>query len=598
MKLQSNSRDLEISDGLEQKAFKIEQNSMAFDILSSKLYSDVPRAIIRELSTNAYDAHVANGCKDRPFYVHLPDSLDPYLIIRDYGKGMSPKDIQRIYTTYFASTKRNSDEVIGCFGLGSKSPFAYSDQFAVISRYNGKIYSYSIFKDANGVPSYTLLSEEETDEESGVEIRLAVKLDDFVRFKYAADQVYRWFNVPPLNIDKPQPLLRGNGFEIYRRSIGGVVMGQVLYPAEIPIHVPDFISYNNGIIINANIGECTISASREELQYDEKTEGFLNRKIKEINDFIAQYKEDLYKECNTLYARYLKGTSSPLFRREDFPHMSISSGPYRIYSRGATGHYRDSLLFEDKTIEQIEFFARKVKSVSHARVPKKLEGTTSIILFYTDDSTLEEFKQKFSPNISILSSKDIEKRIQKRTYIDIATGRRAKLKEGDYIICGNDLYGDMCEVFGIIERYNVFKFLSIPIKVIPPAEFSTLRKKYKTVESYLREFKFDKYQVNKIHEYDIGSWNSDNLSIAKVLASNTQDPIVRNFVNVVNAKFPFKFSTSIMKKLVKKRGQCNRLAKFYEKYPLIKYVKFSAIDDLNCANSIKKYMELINAKKR
>ena len=52
--------------------FRIMADKDSFLALSSKLYSDPVRAVIRELGCNAYDAHVAVGKKDVPFEVFLP----------------------------------------------------------------------------------------------------------------------------------------------------------------------------------------------------------------------------------------------------------------------------------------------------------------------------------------------------------------------------------------------------------------------------------------------------------------------------------------------------------------------------------------------
>lgn len=45
------------------REFQIAANAQAFKILSSGLYSNKPRAIIREVCCNAWDAHVAAGNK-------------------------------------------------------------------------------------------------------------------------------------------------------------------------------------------------------------------------------------------------------------------------------------------------------------------------------------------------------------------------------------------------------------------------------------------------------------------------------------------------------------------------------------------------------
>ena len=104
--------------------FRIRNSAKAFNILSSGLYANKIRAIVRELSCNAVDSHVAAGKQDTPFDIHLPNTLEPWFSIRDYGLGLSHDQVINIYTTYFESTKTDSNEFIGALGLGSKSPFS------------------------------------------------------------------------------------------------------------------------------------------------------------------------------------------------------------------------------------------------------------------------------------------------------------------------------------------------------------------------------------------------------------------------------------------------------------------------------------------
>ena len=69
MILKDMSENVETSGLGRQQSFKINASAKAFTILSSTLYSDPITAIIRELSCNAYDSHIAAGIKDTPFRV-------------------------------------------------------------------------------------------------------------------------------------------------------------------------------------------------------------------------------------------------------------------------------------------------------------------------------------------------------------------------------------------------------------------------------------------------------------------------------------------------------------------------------------------------
>lgn len=127
-----------LSNVTDTKEFGLKASKKAFQILSSGLYANKIRAIIRELSCNALDSHVAANNVSTPFEIHLPNSIEPFFAVRDYGTGLSRDQVNNIYTTYFESTKTASNEFIGALGLGSKSPFSYTDNFTVTAIKDGK----------------------------------------------------------------------------------------------------------------------------------------------------------------------------------------------------------------------------------------------------------------------------------------------------------------------------------------------------------------------------------------------------------------------------------------------------------------------------
>ena len=99
---------------------------------------------------------------------------------------------------------------IGALGLGSKSPFSYTDNFTVTAIKDGRKGIYSAFINDMGVPSIAMMAEEQTDEPSGVEVKFSVNdRYDFSKFADEARKVYRWFKEQPkvvgnlVTIDKP-----------------------------------------------------------------------------------------------------------------------------------------------------------------------------------------------------------------------------------------------------------------------------------------------------------------------------------------------------------------------------------------------------------
>jgi len=282
--------------------FRIRNSAKAFSILSSGLYANKIRAIIRELSCNAVDSHAAAGKKDTPFDVHLPNQLEPHFAIRDYGVGLSHEQVTQIYTTYFESTKTNSNEFIGALGLGSKSPFSYTDNFTVTAIKNGKKGIYSAFINENGVPSIALMMQEETDEPSGVEVKFSVNdYYDFGKFRHEAAEVYTHFALQPVvsgcagfKFDETEydtkDIVPGVHSVAHSRD-SYAVMGNIAYPINIPQEQTTLGELANlvncGLEMHFNIGELDFQASREGLSYIPQTVNAIKTKLEAVNDALV-----------------------------------------------------------------------------------------------------------------------------------------------------------------------------------------------------------------------------------------------------------------------------------------------------------------------
>jgi len=296
MKLQHDSREIKRSGNVGQESgYRIQASASAFDILSSKLYKNVPEAIVRELSTNASDAQVEAGNANKPFDVHLPTAFEPWFEIRDYGTGLTEEQVREVYTVYFCSTRSGSDDFTGAFGLGSKSPFAYTDAFTIASFVNGMEYTYSMFKNEQSEPSCALLGKASTDQPNGIKIKIPVASHDRLSFDAAARKVYKWFKVRPnittgpIEYEDEAFEYQGDGYGVVLADshYGGpphvrVVMGQVCYDASGSAIADSEFGRNARVVLFANMGEVTIAASRETLQFDDRTIGAINARLAEV----------------------------------------------------------------------------------------------------------------------------------------------------------------------------------------------------------------------------------------------------------------------------------------------------------------------------
>jgi predicted DNA-binding ArsR family transcriptional regulator len=115
--------------------------SYIFEILTKGFYSNTIGSLVREITSNCFDSHIEAGVNDPVVISKTYSTEEGYAIeFKDVGVGLSPERIVNIYMNYFSSTKRETNEQHGGFGLGSKTPLAYADMFYILTRYNGKEY--------------------------------------------------------------------------------------------------------------------------------------------------------------------------------------------------------------------------------------------------------------------------------------------------------------------------------------------------------------------------------------------------------------------------------------------------------------------------
>lgn len=305
-------------------AFTINPDAKMFAILSSKLYTNPIRAIVREICTNAHDAHIMAGTPTRPFDVSLSTRLDSTYVVRDYGPGLSEEMVRNIFTCYGKSTKDQSNLFNGALGLGSKSPFGYSPTFSVTSIIDGKSTTYLMYM-VDGLPQYTITETVDADDqETGVEIRVPIKPGDEERFRDEAlsvismlelrpnvngESVNAWLSRNRVTIDASAPIDIGDGITVrtytsdtaHRIALPNlcVRMAGVVYPINMDllqsslsnlrgytkeraveiynlvakIIIPNLTdgSSRGSVMFDVPTGTVQFTPSREELQYDLST---------------------------------------------------------------------------------------------------------------------------------------------------------------------------------------------------------------------------------------------------------------------------------------------------------------------------------------
>lgn len=94
------------------------------------LYADRRLAVAREYVSNAVDATRAAGGAD-PVEVLTPSLIEPNLIVTDRGTGMSLAEVEATFLAFAASSKRDSNDMIGGLGVGAKSAWTLAESFLV-----------------------------------------------------------------------------------------------------------------------------------------------------------------------------------------------------------------------------------------------------------------------------------------------------------------------------------------------------------------------------------------------------------------------------------------------------------------------------------
>lgn len=292
-------------------SFGIKQEGLAhiFSVLRNQLYSDKILAVIREYSCNAVDANVEAGKPSSPIKVTMPTRFNPIFKVRDFGLGLSDKDIQEIYAFYGESTKRKSNAMIGQLGLGSKSAFAYGDNFVITSFVDGKKTTYNAFIDASQIGQIAKLTTEDTDEQNGVEISIAVKDHDIQAFHDKACNLFQYFKVKPevsgasFTYSNAQPILSGKDWRVFGGHESVAIMGNIGYPLDNhwvnDTEVTAVI--NSGVKVDFEIGDLEISASREKLQYTDRTKQAIKDKLLSIKKIISDELNAKFSNCATLF---------------------------------------------------------------------------------------------------------------------------------------------------------------------------------------------------------------------------------------------------------------------------------------------------------
>jgi len=315
--IKRNSINTEIDgDDFEGVDASIDQENLGFmfDIVSKQMYRRPINSIVREITSNCFDSHIEANVDDPVIITLANDEGGDYITFKDVGVGISPERMDKIYSKWFSSSKRGSNDMIGMFGLGSKSPLAYTDSFFVTTIYDKIQYEYLVHSGKTKPRIEKLLTTEGVEDRNQTEVKIYMKstLDTFA-FKNACisellyfDNVF--FESKLYSITNDYKIFDYNTFK-YRPDLKysdrlHIIIGKVPYPINWEelnrkeIKIPVGLKFN--------IGDLEVTPERESLRYIDieqedgvfvATKDIINKKIDEfVVEISALYNKDIESE--------------------------------------------------------------------------------------------------------------------------------------------------------------------------------------------------------------------------------------------------------------------------------------------------------------
>jgi len=346
MKIKSEKKEYQIL-GATSKQFSVDTNdTMVIKLLRDKMYKNKIGAVAREISSNSRDANREAGKGNTPITItvktdsNLLGTDSSSITFQDNGVGITPERMDNIFLKYGGSTKRDSDKFTGGFGIGAKTPFAYTDNFfitTVVKGDNGKnvehLYQALITSDGNSEVSRMIdLGSSETNEPTGTKITVPLKsVED--QLKFEKEVVYS------TNFWKVRPNLIGfttynhnttNVFEddnciIFKEALSNsmntdnslfnnnvklvALIDEIPYEVNVEtlekeLGVKKLFSSNGSLkwLLKFNTGDITVSGSREDIEYVETNLKTIYAKFKDV----LKVGESLLKKYHSSANSYLE----------------------------------------------------------------------------------------------------------------------------------------------------------------------------------------------------------------------------------------------------------------------------------------------------
>lgn len=352
--------------------------SLVLDNVTKNLYSDPIGAFVRELTSNGVDANKRNFKSEKVKVRIYKEGDSIYFEVKDEGIGMTPHVFEKVYMSWFESDKRNDNGQIGGWGIGSKSPLAYTESYELTTIANGVQYDYEIVRQAPA-PVASLISSFETNKKSGTIVRVEVKEEDSWKLHLATIRQLVYFdNVIVTNelnyydnhfkiIDHSLFMVRSDTRYPFGKEMH-IVIGQVAYPIDWhilgikPIYVPVGVKFD--------IGTIPVNLDREKIHYaDDTVKLAIIQKVAEVKEIL----KTLYiaRLDTTTLASYLEAINNPKntinLGGYEIPFgIEMKNSKYTFNYKGESFSFSKDVIYELMSAFQIINLSKKDgKNIEH-----------------------------------------------------------------------------------------------------------------------------------------------------------------------------------------------------------------------------------------
>jgi hypothetical protein len=278
-------------------------------LLSEGLYSDPITATIAELTNNGVDSIVASGKNpiENPVLVSITRSTnDQYeFSVKDEGLGLDEKEFTNIVMNYLESTKEDSNDFIGSWGLGSKSPLSFKRSYFFICRKEGIERKFMVYQ-GEEFTEFDKIYEKPTDELNGVEVIVPIKdyyeAQEFVRKAKSKLAYYDTVILQIYGQIVQNTIFRSDDWQFSTQNNNSQLhfcLKDVYYSIDwVKLGITD---YKIPIALKFDLSDGLIpSPSREYIIYNQSSKTIILNKIKKVaNWFIDKYNSE-WKEYETL----------------------------------------------------------------------------------------------------------------------------------------------------------------------------------------------------------------------------------------------------------------------------------------------------------